>query len=724
MSPGVTVYSGGHAASRVDKVLARQGKVDKVLLRRRIEFRLACMADGKMDQLRQKYRPINDVEALGAGKNKARKRTDDVASAGSVDVNGLVEGSGFRRAAHSLFPSERLSEGWRTMRPIGPGLNNLGNTCFLNSVLQCLTHTAPFAEYMLTSEHSRSCRAGDNCMLCKFESHVGRALSKRENSSISPKSIVGRLKLVAKHMRIGRQEDAHEFLRLLIDSFQRSLLHGIDPKIDRRIQETTLAHHLFGGYLQSQVKCSRCSHESNTFDPLLDLSLDIQAGNTVAKALRSFTRPEVLTKDNRYRCEKCSKLVEASKQMTIYSLPRILTLQLKRFSSFSGGKISRFVEFPLSLGMKNYVSENSPERGPYEYRLYAVLVHAGSTSRSGHYYSFVKSPAGVWYELNDDIVRQVSERVVLSQTAYLLFYERCQAKGEERPAAKQTPTVTSEPKAAGALGNGHSTNGSHQKSKNTHKNFSVAPLLGRDAAAASDDMEILLERKLKLAEPSTPVDKKKKKQKKNKHTGEQANCASDAAKQSHTSSHDSSSEKHIPKKLAGELEPPAEPRTVFAAVADVISAGLDTAAASSEWTVRAKPSHTAPGDGARVPPLTKSASAPHIIEWNETAASKCAKATRLAESRSAGQWSVADVRSSRSSQYGASIESWAGSASVADEAGASGSKDKAAKKRQRRPDMYDAEYDRGRTKKVKQKRNKFASSANPYQMLGERMSKK
>ncbi|ORX71366.1 cysteine proteinase, partial [Linderina pennispora] len=322
------------------------------------------------------------------------------------------------------FAGERLSEGWRSVRAIGPGLNNLGNTCFLNSVLQCLTYTAPLAEYLMAHEHSGSCRMGDSCILCRFEAQVTHALAKRSGSAVSPKPIVGRLKLVAKHMRIGRQEDAHEFLRLLVDSFQRSLLHGIDPKIDRRVQETTLVHQIFGGYLQSQVTCSKCDYDSNTFDPLLDISLDIQSGSSLTKALRAFTRPEHLVKANRYKCEKCSKLVDATKQMSVYKLPRILTLQLKRFSIFGGGKINRFVEFPLHLSMKNYVSRNSPEHGPYDYSLYAVLVHAGGTSRSGHYYCFVKSPAGVWYEMNDSMVRQVSENTVLKQTAYLLFYER------------------------------------------------------------------------------------------------------------------------------------------------------------------------------------------------------------------------------------------------------------------------------------------------------------
>ncbi|KAJ2582817.1 hypothetical protein GGH95_001330 [Coemansia sp. RSA 1836] len=745
MSPGITVYPARHSASRVDKVLAKQGKADKVLLRRRIEFRLATQPDGKMDQLRQKYKPINDVEAVGGGKGgalKARKRAEGAADGSPAESNGLVEGSGFRRAAHSLFPSERLAEGWRTVRPIGPGLNNLGNTCFLNAVLQCLTYTAPLAEYMLTREHSSSCRAGENCILCKFESHVGRALSKRENSSISPKSIVGRLKLVAKHMRIGRQEDAHEFLRLLIEAFQRSLLHGIDPKIDRRIQETTLAHHVFGGYSQSQVKCSRCSHESNTFEPLLDLSLDIQGGSTIAKALRSFTRPEVLTKDNRYRCEKCSKLVDATKQMSVYRLPRALTLQLKRFSSFGGGKINRFVEFPLSLNMKGYVSANSPERGPYEYSLYAVLVHAGGSSRSGHYYSFVKSPAGVWYELNDSSVRQVSERTVLSQTAYLLFYERCQARGDSRSVANPAEKVAPEQRASNEHGHSHSH--AHPSAKPTNGQKLASKDADSVVAAASDDMETLLEIKLKLGESSESGERTKKKNRRNKNknkstAAEQASGADDATKHSSSSTEHGTSNQKKPngqkyslKDLASEIVQPTEQpviqpqpedrlRADLATVTERISADLGTAS-SSEWVVCSK---SAQGPLAAGVTASATLGTSKVIEWNEATGSKRAKAAKIAEGKpAAGEWNVSDVRPVRGSQYGASIESWTGSASVADEASASSASGKSAKKRQRRPDMYDAEYDRGRLKKVKQKRDKFASKTNPYQMLGERMSKK
>ncbi|KAJ2718716.1 hypothetical protein GGI07_005622 [Coemansia sp. Benny D115] len=709
MSPGVTTKRPG---VHVDALLAKQGKADKVLLRRRIEFRRAQHTDNKMDQLRKKYKAININGAGANGDSKADKRRGAAAASSGVRNaadspvdSDLVEASGFRRAAHSLFPSERLAGGWRQVRPIGPGLNNLGNICFLNSVLQCLTYTPALAEYLLSREHSSGCRVGDGCMLCRFEAHVVRALGRRENSAIAPKLIVARLKQVAKHMRVGRQEDSHEFLRLLVDSFQRALLHGVDPATDRRIQETTLVHQVFGGYLQSQVKCGRCNHESNTFEPLLDISLDIPNASSISKALRAFTRPEILTKDNRYRCDACTRLVDASKQMTVYRLPRVLTLQLKRFSPFGGGKVGRFVEYPLRLNMRPYISKNTQSPGPSEYSLYAVLVHAGGSARSGHYYCYVKSPASVWYEMNDSYVRQVSENTVLKQTAYLLFYEQCQASQDSVETKPRSPQVQ-QTDAQSSIQSGK---------KPSTKHATLQP----SVVSASEDMEAVLAtksrkeirlgiEKLQLA-TSADLDQKqklKKKKKKSKDKSKSKNPESD------------SSSKGLDQLLQAlpalgtAKVPPQEP----AAEKD------EKDAATSEWVVRKKkptcPTGSAESDGA------------NVVTWNESIASKRAKASAFAEAKSKSKssssnsdWSIASVRPNRASQYGASVESWSGGNSVADSHGASASD--SAKKRIRRPDSYDAEYDRGRVKKVKQpKLNKFAATINPFQKVGERMGKK
>ncbi len=105
----------------------------------------------------------------------------------------------------------------------------------------------------------------------------------------------------------------------------------------------------------------------------------------------------------------CRKLVQAEKRFTIKKPPNVLTIQLKRFTftSFFGGKIDKLVTFQEYLDLAPYVSENKSNYS-VNYSLYAVLVHSGSSTRSGHYYSFVKSSSGTWYCMDDNHVSRLT----------------------------------------------------------------------------------------------------------------------------------------------------------------------------------------------------------------------------------------------------------------------------------------------------------------------------
>lgn len=67
-------------------------------------------------------------------------------------------GDGVPAPQKVLFPVERLSLRWGRVYRVGAGLHNLGNTCFLNSTVQCLTYTPPLANYLLSKEHTRGCK--------------------------------------------------------------------------------------------------------------------------------------------------------------------------------------------------------------------------------------------------------------------------------------------------------------------------------------------------------------------------------------------------------------------------------------------------------------------------------------------------------------------------------------------------------------------------------------
>ena len=125
-------------------------------------------------------------------------------------------------------------------------------------------------------------------------------------------------------MHVGRQEDAHEYMRFFVEALQKSCLSDAQgycskqsqfpdifcfvlffkKRLDNRSKETTFVYGTFAGYLRSQVQCLSCKFRSNTFDAFLDLSLDILHADSIAKALNGFTKPERLEGDNQYHCSR------------------------------------------------------------------------------------------------------------------------------------------------------------------------------------------------------------------------------------------------------------------------------------------------------------------------------------------------------------------------------------------------------------------------------------
>ncbi|KAI0068566.1 cysteine proteinase, partial [Artomyces pyxidatus] len=335
----------------------------------------------------------------------------------------------------TLF-SGSLDTSWPSGASTGSGLTNTGNTCFLNSALQCLLHTPPLVNVLLSHGRKLPCQVKNGfCMSCSMREVMTEMYAGRKHS-INPYQVTSRLQVIAKHMRRGRQEDSHEFLRYAIDALQKSCLAGHSPKIDPKLAETTWVHQIFGGKLRSRVTCSECHHPSDTFDNILDLSIDIQHAGSVKEALRKFTTVDYLKGADKYKCEKCTRRVIAEKQFTVHEAPLILTVHLKRFSPM-GRKIGHPIRYDEHLTLANVMSDG--QYGP-SYSLYGVISHAGGGPNSGHYFAHVKTAHGQWYEMNDDSVTRHHGVPTSMKNAYILFYMR--NKGQALHAALASKPVS------------------------------------------------------------------------------------------------------------------------------------------------------------------------------------------------------------------------------------------------------------------------------------------
>ncbi|KAK2542412.1 hypothetical protein Q9233_000504 [Columba guinea] len=317
-----------------------------------------------------------------------------------------------------LYPPQKICAAWQQTRSVGGGLYNLGNTCYLNSILQCLTYTPPLANYLLSRQHSQSCEEKGFCMMCTMEVHVEEVLS-CSGSAVAPVAVVRELPRIG-DFQFGAQEDAHEFFGCAVDAMQTACLSSSSDW--DAAQGSTVIDQVFGGLLRSRVTCWSCKAVSDSYKAFRDISLDIRKATSVTRALKDFIRPKHLNGKKSYRCSKCEQRVSASRRLTIHQASNVLTVRLKRVDPFSGRKITKFVRYPEYLEIGKYTSEASG--GPLLYSLYAVVIHEGHSCQRGHYYCFVKASDRRWYKMDDASVVLCDIQTVLSRCAYLLFYVR------------------------------------------------------------------------------------------------------------------------------------------------------------------------------------------------------------------------------------------------------------------------------------------------------------
>ena len=324
------------------------------------------------------------------------------------------------------------------------GLTNLGNTCFMNSTIQCLSHTYELNNFLLKEEYKKKLnRVPDSLVLWEYDKL--RDVMWSENCVISPGGFLHSIQRIARIKDAAvftgfQQNDVGEFLQFIIDCFHNSIKREVKMTISGSIvtsqdklavkcyemmknmykKDYSEMLELFYGIHVSVIKSVDSKYENITPEPFFNLQLELPNNNnnpSIIDCVEKYTQKEIL--DQKIKVNK--KEETCSKTISFWSLPKILVISLKRFNN-NNRKDQRLVNFEHDLDMTKYVKGYKNATQVYE--LYGICNHSGGT-RGGHYTSFVKNANGKWYLFNDTKVIEVKNLDKLrTPQAYCFFYRK------------------------------------------------------------------------------------------------------------------------------------------------------------------------------------------------------------------------------------------------------------------------------------------------------------
>jgi ubiquitin C-terminal hydrolase len=173
------------------------------------------------------------------------------------------------------------------------GLLNHGATCFLSATLQCLLHTPALMSIVLMrgsillSWEKR--KQKQKCFVELFQDLAkGFWLSSSADGhghDLALGSLVKNISRLDWQFRPKRQQDAHEFVRGLLDRMHEEMLQPNGP-----VSEPTFVSHIFGGCMRTVHACPSCGCSSKKDTAFLDMSLPLHGVQTVAEAVKAHLR--------------------------------------------------------------------------------------------------------------------------------------------------------------------------------------------------------------------------------------------------------------------------------------------------------------------------------------------------------------------------------------------------------------------------------------------------
>lgn len=340
------------------------------------------------------------------------------------------------------------------------GLQNLGNTCYLNSLLQCLRHVPDLTVFL--NKHSDSWiheTESKQVNLCKaYRTLIQDMWAGKPPSYLRPEGFLFHFRKALEgtmfdHMIEPRQHDAHEGLIFLIDQLHEAMVRPL--RINVIAAESSVVYgaltawkervapkyspivDYFWGLMQVSVTCEGCKNVSCRYEEFAELQVEFPDNKaaTLEECMDHQFKGEQI---DEYQCSNCSpdppkgsdspkpKRHPAVIQRRIWKLPLNLILVLKRFNPNGSKCHADFKSDPTQVFEKWFAKESPEVSKKSEYAVQSIVNHHGSAG-GGHYNAQVKSPeSGEWNVFDDESVGRFMDgkNPIFGAMNYILFFRK------------------------------------------------------------------------------------------------------------------------------------------------------------------------------------------------------------------------------------------------------------------------------------------------------------